>query len=273
MISKRIGVIGLGDMGLPMARRLLHRGFTVVSCAHRRREAIEALAKEGLIEKPDPSSVAGEVELLLSIVVDEKQTDAVLRGPQGALAGLSRGSIVVIMSTVSPNYCLRIAEEAAQRGIAVLDCPITGGNAAAAQGTLGLIVGGSATELERCRDILSIFGTTYHCGDVGMGQVAKLANNAVAFATVAVVDEARTMAAAYGLDLGVLMQILGKGTAQSFIADKWDYVATHWAHLQPLGRKDINLFLQAANARDIATHLVGKVHESDLIINSDKRAR
>ena len=81
MTSKRIGVIGLGDMGLPMARRLLQHGFTVVSYANRRREAIDALTREGLVEKPDPRSVAADVDILLSIVVDDKQTDIVLRFP------------------------------------------------------------------------------------------------------------------------------------------------------------------------------------------------
>ena len=151
MTSKRIGVIGLGDMGLPMARRLLQHDFTVVSCANRRREAIDSLAKEGRVEKPDPRSVAADVEILLTIVVDDRQTDTVVRGPQGALSALRPSSLVAIMSTVSPGYCQGLAAEAASFGVTVLDCPVTGGNIAAAKGTLGLLVGGDTAALNRCR--------------------------------------------------------------------------------------------------------------------------
>ena len=237
MTSKRIGVIGLGDMGLPMARRLLQHNFTVVSCVNRRREAIDFLRKEGLVEKPDPRSVAADVDVLLSIVVDDKQTDTVLRGAKGALSSLRPGSIVAIMSTLSPTYCQDLAAEAASFGVTVLDCPVTGGNIAAAKGTLGLLVGGDKAALNRCRDAFAPLGNIYHCGSIGMGQIAKLANNAIAYTAAAAVDEARVMANAYGMDLTTLMQVIGHGTGQCFVADKWDYVATEWSHLRPLGKR------------------------------------
>jgi len=240
---------------------------------NRRRESIEALKREGLAEKPDPRSVAAEVDILLSIVVDDKQTDAVLRGPRGAFQALRSGSIVALMSTLSPAYCQGLAKEAASCGVTVLDCPVTGGNIAAAKGTLGLLVGGDPAALERCRQAFAPLGKTCHCGSVGMGQIAKLANNAIAFATVSAVDEARVMAHAYGMNLGTLMQILGHGTGQSFITDKWDYVATEWSHVQPLGRKDVSLFMEAAKAKGLTFNVIETMFAGSWRINSDERAR
>jgi 2-hydroxy-3-oxopropionate reductase len=273
MHGKQVGVIGLGDMGLPMARRLLRHGVTVFSCANRRREAIKELKSEGLVERPDPRTVAAQVSTLLSVVVDEQQTDTVLRGPQGALQALEPGSVIVVMSTVSPGYCQSLAAEAEQRGIAVLDCPITGGNIAAEKGTLGLLVGGSTAALEQCRDVLTPLGTVYHCGGIGMGQIAKLANNAIAFTTTAAVDEARSMALAYGMDLRVLMKAIGHGTGQCFAADKWDFVATQWEHLRPLGKKDVGLFLQAAKGKGLCSEVIETMFASEWQIKSDPRAR
>lgn len=272
MKKERIGVIGLGDMGLPIARRLLQHGFGVVSCANRRREPIEALKIEGLVEKPDPRSVAEEVDILLTIVVDDKQTDTVLRGPVGAFQTLKPGSVVVLLSTLSPTYCQELAADATSRDLAVLDCPVTGGTIAAENGTLGLLVGGDPIALERCRDAFAPVGEVYYCGNVGMGQIAKLANNAILFATIAAVDEARAMAQTYGMNMGTLMQIFGHGSAQSFVADKWDFVATEWSHIRPLGRKDVGLFIEAAKAKDLTSEVIEKMFVADLEIKSDERA-
>jgi 3-hydroxyisobutyrate dehydrogenase-like beta-hydroxyacid dehydrogenase len=145
------------------------------------------------------------------------------------------------MSTLSPAYCRDLAAGAATRGVTVLDCPVTGGNIAAAKGTLGLLVGGDDAALIRCRDTFAPLGKIYQCGSIGRGQIAKLANNAIAYTSAAAVDEARVMARAYGMDLGTLMQVIGHGTGQCFGAAKWDYVATEWSHLRPLGKKDVGL--------------------------------
>jgi 2-hydroxy-3-oxopropionate reductase len=181
MAAQNIGFIGLGDMGFPMARRLLKHGFPVYSCAHRRREAIDSLKSEGLVEKANPFEVAEQADVIISIVLNEAQNDAVLRGETGALGGMKPGSILIVMSTVAPEYCIKLAEEASAHDVTVLDCPVSGGNMGAEKGTLALILGGETDTMERCRSLLEVMGTIYHCGDVGMGQVAKLANNAIAF--------------------------------------------------------------------------------------------
>ena len=142
MSKPTIGFIGLGAMGEPMAAHLLAGGFRVLSCANRSREAIERLAAEGLEERDGPASVGAEADVLMTIVFDEPQTDQVLRGDRGALSTLRPGSVVVVMSTVSPSYCRTLRDEAATRAVEVVDCPVSGLPAGARAGTLSLMVGG-----------------------------------------------------------------------------------------------------------------------------------
>jgi len=252
LTDRNIGFIGLGDMGKPMARRLLQGGCDVFSCAHRRREAIEELKSEGLVECDDPAAVGAKADILMSVVVDEAQTDRVLRGPSGAFATLRPGSVVVIMSTLAPKYCQDIAAEAASRDIAVLDCPISGGTFGAEQGTLALILGGDAEAVERCRPALETMGKIFHCGDVGLGQVAKLANNAVIIGTTALLWESRNLARSYGLAPDALMEVLANSTGNSFAVENWDRFLPMWPHLIDLVLKDMKLCRDAAEASGAA---------------------
>jgi 3-hydroxyisobutyrate dehydrogenase-like beta-hydroxyacid dehydrogenase len=255
-MKERIGFIGLGDIGKPMAACLLGGGYGVTSCANRSRGEIEELKTQGLSEVDDAFVVGEAVRILFSVVVDEAQTDAVLRGPRGALASLRAGSTVIVMSTVSPVYCQDLAAEAARKGIAVIDCPVSGGSARAERGKLALICGASADSLERCRAVLETMGTIYHCGEVGMGQVAKLANQGMVFSIVQLVQEARTMANSYGMDLDALMQVLNRSSARSVVGDHWPFFYNAWPHLAALGKKDVELCLEAARAKGVSMPLV-----------------
>lgn len=251
-----IGFIGLGDIGRPMARRLCQAGFQVFSCANRNREAIEALKEAGLIECANPREVARHADILFTIVVDDKQTDTVLYGETGALAGLKTGAVLVVMSTVSPAYCIDLAKKAAGYGVTVLDCPVSGGSMGAESGALALMVGGDVGATERCRAALEVLGSIKYCGSVGMGQVVKLANNAVLFATISIVGEAVSMARSYGMETGRLMEMMNAASGQSFVTGNWDYVTENWAHLRDLGRKDVGLCIDAAHANAVALPLV-----------------
>ena len=116
MATECIGFIGLGDMGEPMAAHILAAGYPVVSCANRSRAAIEALKADGLEEAPGPGDVGAKADILITCVIDEAQTDAVLRGPNSALSALKPGAVVIITSTLSPTYCQALAEEAGGSG-------------------------------------------------------------------------------------------------------------------------------------------------------------
>ncbi|MBT3532351.1 MAG: NAD(P)-dependent oxidoreductase [Rhodospirillaceae bacterium] len=251
MTSKTVGFIGLGDMGAPMAANLLAKGFGVVSCAHRRREAIEELAQQGLIEKDNPRLVADDVDILMTIVIDEAQTDNVLRGENGALAGLKSGATIIIMSTLSPDYCQALGAELAARDISVIDCPVSGAVMGAENGTLALIAGGGEAAVERCRAALETMGTIFHCGDLGMGMVAKLANNSIMFATGSLVQEARGLARAYGMDMDLLMEIIKSGTADSFIAQNWTHAANFMPDSYKIMLKDLEIVKTVAADKQV----------------------
>ena len=255
-MGERVGFIGLGDIGTPMAGRILEGGYRVASCAHRRREAIEMLKASGLVEAPNPYEVARQSEILITMVVDEAQTDAVLKGKDGGLAGLVSGSTVVVMSTVSPDSCKALAVEAADAGIDVLDCPVSGGRPRAAEGSLALICGGEPEIVERCRPVLEKMGTIFHCGPVGMGQVAKLGNQGLTAAQFRLVQEVRAMAAAYGMDLDTLMDVVRSSTGASFIAENWSFLEPNRSHLGRMAKKDIDLCLAAGRDREVAMPLV-----------------
>lgn len=256
MTKPTVGFIGLGDMGEPMAARLLQQGYRVTSSVNRRREAIERLKPKGIVEKRNPREVAEECDILMSIVVDQEQTERVLRGPEGALAALRPGSTVVLMSTLAPAYCQALAVELSERRIDVVDCPVSGGPMGAEKGSLALVAGGDAATIERCRAALETMGTIYPCGAVGMGMVAKLANNAVGLLTIPLVREARTMAAAYGMDMDALMAVMRAGTANSFIVQAWSWVEAYGEKGAPVALKDLRLFQEAAAARGVAAPML-----------------
>jgi 3-hydroxyisobutyrate dehydrogenase-like beta-hydroxyacid dehydrogenase len=239
-----------------MARRILDGGFDVTGCANRRREAIEELKARGLAEVNSPYEVGQQSNILITMVVDEAQTDAVLRGERGALSALSPGSAVIVMSTVSPGYCQELAGETAKLEIEVLDCPVAGARPRAEKGALALICGGSTENIERCQPVLETMGTIFRCGDVGMGQVVKLANNAVVAAKFKAVEEVREMAEAYGMDLNELMEILQHSTGKSFVVDNWDFLSSNWGHMGHMAKKDLDLYLAAAKEKNVASPLL-----------------
>lgn len=261
-MGERVGFIGLGDIGMPMARCVLGGGFRVVSSAHRRREAIELLKSSGLIEVDNPYEVAEQSDVLITMVVDEAQTDAVLKAKNGALAGLASGSVIVVMSTVSPVYCEALAAQVAENDIAVLDCPVAGGRPRAEQGALALICGGDTNTLERCRPILETMGTIFHCGAVGMGQTAKLANQGLVASQFQLVREVRAMAGAYGMDMRTLMEVICHSTGTSFVAENWDFLEPNWGHLGPLAKKDLHLCIAAAEAKNVAMPVIDAAGEA-----------
>lgn len=264
MTDDIIGFIGLGDMGEPMAARLLSHGFGVVSCANRRREAIEKLLAEGLREVENPHAVGAQADILMTIVMDEAQTNQILRGPEGALASMKPGSAVIVMSTLSPEYCQELAKEAKALDIAFLDCPVSGMRAGAEAGTLALMLGGDAATIERCREALQAMGNIIHCGGVGMGQVAKLGNNVASMATLGVLREVRNLVQAHGMELDQFMAILNQSTGRSFVSENLErYGLPIWGHILNILNKDVALCLDVARQSGVDMPMAKQFQESD----------
>jgi 3-hydroxyisobutyrate dehydrogenase-like beta-hydroxyacid dehydrogenase len=255
MSSQKIGFIGLGDMGLPMATRLLNHGRSVTSCVNKNRDAIEVLLQLGVSEVDTPSAVGAASDVVITMVRDTRQTKQVIYGPDGALAGMKEGAVLIIMSTLSPEDCREIASKAAEQGVSVLDSPVSGLPQRAVQGTLALMVGGDAETLEQCREVLEDMGKIFHCGDVGTGTVSKLANNAVLMGTMKLLLEARAFASAYDMPPDTLMEIFANSSANSFPVQNWAALEANWDHYDTLLNKDVALCLEAAGHKEIAMPL------------------
>lgn len=215
----RVGYIGLGIMGRPCVLNLLRAGHEVTVWA-RRPDTAAPLLEAGACWADTPAALASGVEVVVSNVSDTADVEAVLLGPDGVAEGGRPGMVCVDMSTISPLGAREIARRLGERGIDFLDCPVSGGEVGAVQGTLTIMVGGRAEALEKARPVLQSMGRTItHIGDSGAGQVAKACNQIAVGVGVAAVAEVMKLAKACGVDPVPVRQALLGGFAQSRVLD------------------------------------------------------
>jgi 2-hydroxy-3-oxopropionate reductase len=215
----RIGLIGPGIMGRPMAINLLKAGHAVAVHA-RRREAATPLAAAGATVCASPREVAERADVVFTVVSDTPDVEAVLLGPDGVIAGARPGTLVVDMSTISPTATRRIAAALGAKGVTMLDAPVSGGEAGAIAGTLSIMVGGAPEDFQRALPLLQVLGgNVVHIGGHGAGQVAKLCNQVVVAETVNAVAEALALARAAGVDPGRVREALLGGFAGSRVLE------------------------------------------------------
>lgn len=212
----RVGFIGLGDMGGAMASRIVDGGFETVLWA-RRREALAPFAGPLVSSADNPAELAATVDLIGVCVWNDEDVRSVVAGEQGVLAGCRPGTIVAIHSTVRPDTCRELAATASDHGVIVIDAPVSGGRTVALDGKLVVAVGGTASSFERCHPVFSTFGDPLiHLGPVGTGQLAKLVNNAVFAANLAIADDAFTLANHFGIEAEAMAAMLRNGSGRSF---------------------------------------------------------
>lgn len=215
----RVGLIGPGIMGRPMAINLLKAGHAVAVHA-RRRKAATPLAAAGATVCASPREVAERADVVFTVVSDTPDVEAVLLGPDGVIAGASPGTLVVDMSTISPTATRRIAAALGAKGVTMLDAPVSGGEAGAIAGTLSIMVGGAPEDFQRALPLLQVLGgNVVHIGGHGAGQVAKLCNQVVVAETVNAVAEALALARAAGVDPGRVREALLGGFAGSRVLE------------------------------------------------------
>lgn len=177
---KKLGFIGLGNMGKPMASNLVKAGYPL-TVHDLQPEPVKELVVMGATAADSPREVAEKSEVVITIVTSSPQVEQVMFGPIGVLAGLKSGAIIIDMSTIDPIVTRKVAAAAAEKGIEMLDAPVSGAPPKAADGTLSIMVGGKREIFEQCKDILQVMGEKiFHVGDVGMGEVVKLSNNLIA---------------------------------------------------------------------------------------------
>jgi len=215
----RIGFIGLGIMGKPMAKRLLGAGYQVV-CHNRSRQAAAELVDLGAREGRSPADVAAQSDVVITMLPNSPDVEQVLLGPQGVIEGAKSGTIVVDMSSIDPTVSRAVSERLAAKGITMLDAPVSGGEPKAIEGTLSIMVGGPQAAFDQVRDILATMGASVVLvGEIGSGNVTKLANQIIVGLNIAAMSEAMVLAHKSGVDPEKVYRAIRGGLAGSNVLD------------------------------------------------------
>jgi 3-hydroxyisobutyrate dehydrogenase-like beta-hydroxyacid dehydrogenase len=216
----KVAFLGLGIMGSRMAANLCRAGFEVHAWNRTRARAEELAAAHGAVVADTPAEAAAATGLVITMVVDSPEVEAVLLGPDGAAEGLADGGLAIDMSTVAPTASRDIADRLQERGVAFLDAPVTGSKPKAQDGTLTIMVGGEAPDFERAQPLFEAMGKlVLHVGPQGHGSMVKLINNTVAAVNTAAVAEGIALGRRADLDLDKLLEVIGAGSGASAMLD------------------------------------------------------
>ncbi|MCU1679793.1 MAG: 2-hydroxy-3-oxopropionate reductase [Amycolatopsis sp.] len=216
----RIGFIGLGVMGLPMAANLVMNGFEVIG-HNRSRSAVDKLAALGGRVGQSVADVTRNSDVVITMLPDSPDVEAVALGENGIIDTAQSGQLYIDMSTISPRTAVAVADAAATRGIRALDAPVSGGEQGAIDGTLSIMCGGDASTVELAQPVLRALGTTIvHVGPSGSGQIVKAANQLVVAGTIELVAEAIVLLEASGVDATAGLSVLAGGLAGNRILDR-----------------------------------------------------
>jgi 3-hydroxyisobutyrate dehydrogenase len=262
---KKVGFIGLGIMGMPMARNLLKAGFAVVAY-NRTKSKAEQLAKEGAKKADSPRELAMECPVVITIVSDTPDVEEVVLGKDGIIEGIKPDSVVIDMSTISPQATQRIAARLKEKGVHMLDAPVSGGEQGAINGTLSIMVGGDAEVFERCQPIFEAMGKNIvHVGVNGMGQTVKLMNQIVVAGTLNAVVEALVFGQKSGVDPDKAINAIKGGAAGSWQLEnlgpciiKRDFSPGFMVDLM---QKDLRLITEAATAVKTPLPVTSFIHQ------------
>lgn len=215
----KVGYIGLGIMGKPMAINILKAGFPLV--VHNRSQvAVDELVKLGAVKANFPREVAEQVEVIFTNLPDSPDVEKVVLGENGILAGAHAGLIFVDNSTIKPGTARKLAAALAEKGVLSLDAPVSGGDIGAINGTLAIMVGGPQQALQKVLPVLNAMGKTItHVGDSGAGQIAKAANQIMVAAQMVAMGELLIFAQKAGADPRKVIQAIQNGAAQCWTLD------------------------------------------------------
>ncbi|WP_328358903.1 NAD(P)-dependent oxidoreductase [Mycobacterium sp. NBC_00419] len=246
----RVGFIGLGSQGAPMARRIVDGGFPTTLWA-RRPESLEPFADTAATVAASPKELAAASDLVCLCVVGDADVMDVATRADGVLAGLQPGGVIAVHATVHPDTCRDLATRAAAQGVAVIDAPVSGGGPAAEAGTLLVMVGGEDAVVERVRPVFATYADPIvHLGGLGSGQVTKLLNNLLFTAHLATAASTLKLAEELGVSPQKLAEVIAKGSAGSFALN---VVAGRGGDLVELGKlagtllqKDVRLVTDLA---------------------------
>ena len=278
MAKARVGFLGMGTMGGPMARRLVQSGFSVIGYDVSA-ERGKAATTDGVMVAQSPAAVAKMADVVLSSLPNPSAIRSAYLGPDGAVAALGAGAILVDMSTIDPNTWREVAEAARARGADSLGAPVSGGPTEAGSGRLVFLVGGEAAVIDRCRPVLETLGSEiHHLGPLGAGHIVKLVNNVMSMCNVAVAAEAMVLGVKAGMDPQRLFDVLSTsgGRSHHFLKRFPNVLAGDFTpHFSiALSRKDLSLALQMAESLGVpmlTTSTVRQIYEAAAAQGLDTR--
>ena len=218
-MPEQIGFVGLGIMGRPMVRNLMKAGYSVtvydiVS------EAVEELASEGAIPASSSDEVASKTDKIITMLPDSADSERAILGEGGVLAGAKSGSVIIDMSSIAPSMSQKIFQECANQGVEMLDAPVSGGEPGAINATLAIMVGGKQEIFDQCYDLLTVMGSNVVLtGDVGAGNITKLANQIIVAANIEALSEAMVLAQKAGVDPERVFNAIRGGLAGSTVME------------------------------------------------------
>ena len=271
--SRRVGFIGLGIMGRGMARNLIKGGFEV-HVWNRNHERARELAAEGAVFAEYPLALVEACDIILVCVSDTAAVHDVILGEHGLIHGIRKGTLIVDHSTISPRATREIAAALAAEGAHLLDAPVSGGSEGAARGTLSIMVGGEAAQVERAMPAFEAMGKTIvHIGPVGSGQMAKLANQILVVGNALAMSEALLFAQAGGLDLEKTLDAIKGGAAGSWMLSNRgpQILARDWrpGFTIDLQQKDVRLALEAADELGVPAFATSTVFHLYRVLQAD----
>lgn len=248
----KVGFIGLGAMGLPMAKRVLGAGHELFTMFHRNRASADELASLGAQVLPSAAAIAQSSEVVITIVPADAELRQIVLGSGGLLEGFSAGKVLIEMTTATPYAIQEVERALSPKGVRVLDAPVSGGTAAAADGTLTIMAGGDPALLQEMRPLLEALGKTIlHVGAVGQGKVVKMVNQALAAIHLLAIGETFALGVRCGADPKTLYEVIKASSGYSKMMDLRLPEFLLNGSFQPgfrldLMKKDLNLALDAA---------------------------
>lgn len=272
---ERIGFVGIGTMGKPMARNLLKAGYPL-TVHNRSRAAEEELTAEGARSARSPVAVATQSDIVVTMLPDSPDVAAVVAGKEGILQAARTGLLIIDTSTISPVVSRQLAKQAEVLGVDMLDAPVSGGEIGAVEGTLSIMVGGKEEAFDRALEVFQAMGKNIvRIGDAGAGQVAKAANQIIVALTIQAVAEALVLATKAGVDPAKVRQALLGGFASSRVLDvHGQRMLDH--NFKPgfrtsLHLKDLGIALATAKEYAVPLTLTAQVQQMmNALIASDK---
>ena len=261
----RIGIIGLGIMGRPMAHNLLKAGFPLV-VHHRHQHITDELLQAGAQATNRPCDIAASCDVVITMLPTASIVEEIATGPDGIIEGAHSGLVVIDMSTISPVITRNLATKLATEQIAMLDAPVSGGDVGAAAGTLSIMVGGDEAIFTRCLPIFEALGQTIvHVGEQGAGQMVKACNQIIVALNLEAIGEALILGSKAGVDPHKLLRALGGGFAASRLLElRGPTMITH--NFTPGGRislhhKDLGIVLEAARTYGVSLPITAMVDQ------------